>query len=366
MGRRNMGNNEELQEALDRIDIESWMDREGVRYRVTRGARGVQLNVKECPCCGNSSWKVYINQDSGLGNCFSGDCEKKFNKWSFIKASLGHLQVRDVVEHVKNVAREQGWRPPRKTAVAVNLNTELKLPKSVALPVHGRNLKYLENRNISCDIAKYFSLRFSMNGKFDYLDEEGRKRVQDYSKRIIIPVFDLVGDLVSFQGRDITGQAEKKYLFPPGYASTGSHLYNGQNAHGAEDVVIGEGAFDVMATKIALDGQMDLRSVIPIGSFGKHLSHGDDDSQLAKLLTLQEGGLKRVTIMWDGEDKAIEAAIETGLLLRKYGFLARIAVLPKDRDPNEVPPEVVRNAFWKAETVNEAVAVRLRLARRVA
>lgn len=358
--------NEELQEAIDRLDIEAWMDREGVDYRVTRGARGTQLNVRECPCCGNSNYKVYINQDSGLGNCFAGDCEKHYNKWSFIKAFLGNLTVREIVEHVKAVAKEQGWRPPRRQAMATNLNTELKLPASFPLPIKGRNLKYLENRGITTDIAKYFGLRFSKNGTFNYLDEEGRKRVQDYSNRIILPVFDLAGDLVSFQGRDILGTAEKKYLFPPGFASTGSHIYNGHNAHGAESIVVGEGGFDVMATKIALDGEMALREVVPVGSFGKHLSHGDDDSQLAKLLLLKEGGLKYVTIMWDGEDRAISDAIETGLLLRRYGLIARIAVLPKDRDPNEVPPSVVRAAYWKAEVVNEAIAIRMRLARRVA
>jgi DNA primase len=358
--------NEDLQEVLSSIDMEYWLDREGVRYRVTRGARGIQLNVKECPCCGNSNWKVYLNQDSGLGNCFSGDCEKKYNKWSFIRHSLGHLSNRDVVEHIKAVAIEQGWRPPKVQATTVNYKTDLVLPTSYRLPIEGKNLKYLENRNITSVMAKYFSLRFSHRGMFKYLDENGKERFQDYSNRIIIPIFDLSGDLVSFQGRDITGNAEKKYLFPPGFASTGSHLYNGQNAHGAEDVVIGEGVFDVMATKIALDGEMSLRDVVPIGSFGKHLSHGGDDSQLAKLMELKAGGLKRITLMWDGEDRAINDAIETGLLLRKYGFLARIAILPKDRDPNEVAPSVVRNAYWKAETVNDSVAVRLRLARRVA
>ncbi|MCL2874804.1 MAG: DNA primase [Betaproteobacteria bacterium] len=358
--------NEEFQEAIAKLDIESWMDREGVRYRVTRGARGTQLNVKECPCCGNANWKVYINQETGLGNCFSGDCEKKFNKWSFIRTTFGGMSNGDVVRHIEAVAKEQGWRPSRRAAVATNLNSELNLPASYPLPICGRNLKYLDNRGITARIAKYFGLRFSKHGVFRYKDEEGRDRVQDYSNRIILPVFDLLGDLVSFQGRDITGAAEKKYLFPPGFASTGSHLYNGQNAHGAKSIVIGEGGFDVMALKIALDGDMDLRDVVPVGSFGKHLSRGDDDSQLAKLMVLREEGLRIVTFMWDGEDRAISDAIEAGLLLRRYGFTARIAVLPKDRDPNEVAPSVVRDAFWRAEVVNENVAVRLRVVRRAA
>jgi DNA primase len=250
--------------------------------------------------------------------------------------------------------------------VAVNLDTDLKLPESLALPINGRNLKYLENRNITPAICRYFGLRFSKNGVFKYRDDEGKVRSQSYANRIILPVFDLSGDLVSFQGRDITGKAEKKYLFPPGFASTGSHLYNGQNAHRAASIVIGEGAFDVMAIKMAFDEEASLRDVVAVGSFGKHLSHGDDDSQLAKLLALKEEGLKIVTFMWDGEERAINDAIEAALLLRQYGFVARVAVLPKDRDPNEVAPSVVRDAYWKASVVNEAIAVRMKLAKRMA
>jgi len=350
----------ELDEALSTLDMEAWMDREGVRYRVTRGARGKQLNVKECPCCGNSNYKVYINADTGLGNCFHGDCETKFNRWKFISSYL-NVSHREAIDHIKQVAREQGWRPPKKVSAAVNLNVnELKLPNSLALPINGRNLKYLENRSITNDIAGYFNLRFCLRGTFDYRDDAGRPMRQDYSNRIIIPVFGLAGELVSFQGRDITGAADKKYLFPPGFASTGSHLYNGHNAVGAESIVIGEGAFDVMATKIALDGEMALRDVVPVGSFGKHLSIGDD-GQLGKLMALREKGLKRVTFMWDAERQAIKDAVMAAKLLNGYGFITRIALLPKGRDPNEVAPSVVRAAYWRATVINNATAAKLLL-----
>lgn len=357
---------DDLGEIMDSIDMEAYLDREGIRYRVTRGARGTQLNVRECPCCGNTDYKVYIGAETGLGNCFAGSCEQKFNKWSFIKANMGATGGAQVIEHVKSIAKEQGWRPTRVKAVATNIKTDLLMPESIALPHGTRNLNYLENRNISGSVSSYFGLRFSQKGAFHYKDDSGKERKQSYANRIIIPIFNLAADLVSFQGRDITGKAEKKYLFPPGFAATGSHLYNGQNAHGSEDVVMGEGAFDVMAIKIALDEQSELRCVTPIGSFGKHLSAGGDNSQLDKLLELREGGLKRVTLMWDAEPAALEAAIEVGLLLRKYGLIARIAILPPGRDPNEVPPSVVRDAYWKAVVVNESVAVRMRLARKVA
>lgn len=339
--------NEDLQEALDTIDMESYLDREGIDYKVTQGSRGTQLNIKECPVCGNAKWKVYLNAETGLGNCFSGDCEAKFNRWAFIKSHLAAATVREIVEHVKEVASEQGWQPKVRHTAAVRSTADLQLPESQALPVSGRNLKYLDNRGIDASTASYFRLSICMKGQF--------------ANRILIPIYDLDGTLVSFQGRDITGTAERKYLFPAGFASTGSYLYNGQNAVGAERIVIGEGAFDVMAIKVAFDADPALRSVVPVGSFGKHLSDGSDQSQLAKLVKLKESGLKEVTFMWDGEKKATQDAVKAALKVRGLGLIARIAFLPKDRDPNEVAPQVVRDAFWKAEALTPATAAKIKL-----
>ena len=354
--------NEELQEALETIDMEAWLDREGIDYKVTRGSRGVQLNVKECPCCGGSNWKVYLNAETGLGNCFSGDCDlMKFNKWKFIKSHLGSSTTREVVEHVKHVAEEQGWKPVVRKSAPVAMSEELKLPESIALPHNGRNLKYLDNRGITADVAGYFHLRFSQKGKFWFTDPEGNRRAQDYAHRVLIPIFDLDGKLVSFQGRDTTGTADKKYLFPPGFASTGTYLYNGHNAVGAEHIVIGEGAFDVIAIKLALDADPNLREIVPVGSFGKHLSVGGDTSQLGMLMRLKEQGLKVVTFMWDGEKRATRDAVMAALEVRKIGLMARIAFLPKDKDPNEVAPNVVRECFYKAEALTPATAAKIKL-----
>lgn len=359
---RPAGRNEELQEILETIDMESWMDQEGIRYKTVRGSSGRQANLKECPCCGNDKYKVYIGLETGLGNCFV--CEEKFNKWKFIKAYLG-TNNRAAIEHIKTVAREQGWRPPKRQSMAVELSAaDLALPASISMPHMGRNLKYLDNRSITGDIAAYFDLRFSHRGKFDYLDDDGRPVSQDYSNRIIIPIFDLTGHLVSFQGRDITGTSEKKYLFPPGFASTGTHLYSGHNAIGAKRIAVGEGVFDVAAIKIALDGEMALRDVVPIGTFGKHLSHGDSDSQLAKLMALKAQGLEEVTFLWDGEPAAIDAAIEAALLLHKMGLRARLGILPEGKDPNEIPAAVLRKVFYQARVVTPATATQMRLRKR--
>ncbi|TSP13980.1 DNA primase [Cupriavidus campinensis] len=362
-----MSHDDELSEILESIDMEYVLDNEGAKYKKTRGARGLQLNLRECPFCGSTKWKVYMNADSGLGNCFSGDCEAKFGKWSFIKAMLGDaFSVRDVVDYIKRVAREQGWRPKKRVTIATNTDTAVILPDSIELPTGGRNLRYLDNRGITSEIAKYFGMRYCHNGHFEFEKPEGGVGRQDYSHRVILPVFDLDGDLVTFQGRDITGTSPKKYLFPPGLEGTGSHIYNGHNAHRASHICMGEGAFDVAAIKIAFDHDSALRGVVPVGSFGKHLSEGDERSQLAKLMTLKGEGLRTITFMWDGEKQAIDDAIDAALLCRRHGFTARVAILPNDKDPNEVAPDVVRQAFWRAETISPATAAKLKMTRRVA
>lgn len=352
-----MRDDTELQEALNKLDIAAYLDQEGIDYKETTGSSGAQLNVRTCPVCGHSKWKVFLNASTGLGNCFSGSCEAKFNKFSFIRAQSG-LGGRDLIEHIKALASAIGWRPARKRSVAVERDySKLRLPTSHPIPIGGRNLAYLENRGIDKVIAEYFHLRFCKKGYFVSTDEQGRKFYQDYSNRVIIPIYDLDGEMVSFQGRDITGTAEKKYLFPPGFASTGEHLFNGMNVIACQHVVINEGVFDVIATKLALDTDPDLRSVVPVGSFGKHLSEG----QIRKLLVLQVRGVKRVTIMWDGELKALDDAIKAGLSLLGYGFEVFIAILPKDKDPNEVPASEVVRAFYGATRLTQQSAIRLRM-----
>lgn len=355
-------NSRELEAALDKIDMEYWLSREAVDYKVVRGRSGIQLNIKTCPVCGGENWKVYMGQDTGLGNCFSGSCETKFSKYNFIRHSLGNPTHKDTIEHIKAVAKEQGWRPAVARSMATNTDVSgLKFPESHPIPIKGRNLKYLDRRNISLQTAKHFGLRFCLKGHFESVNAEGRRETQSYDNRVIIPIFNIGGDLVSFQGRDIIGTAEKKYLFPPGFASTGSLIYNGHNAYGCVEACMGEGAFDVFAIHQAFVEDSTLCSVAAIGSFGKHLSSGDENSQLAKLIELKEAGLLRVTLMWDAEKQALLDAVDAALKIKECGLIVRLAELPKGKDPAECVPQQIRDAFWNARTIDSAEAARLKL-----
>jgi DNA primase len=349
---------------LNELDISSWLDWYGIDYRRTTGSHGIQLNIRECPVCGNSNWKVYLNEETGLGNCFHGDCETKFNKFKFIKAAIHANNFKEVMDNLDDYLDAVGWKPKPKEKPQENPfvnHQSFYMPNFIPLPIKGRNLKYLTQRGISQEATAYFGLGFCKEGSYQYKKPDGNLGYKDFSMRVIIPIKDIDGKVVSFQGRDITGKAEKKYLFPAGVRSTGSLFYNGEHAVGAESIVINEGVFDVIATWQAFNEDPSMRSIIPVGSFGKHISFGNDrDSQINYLLTLKEKGLKVITMMWDGEHRAICDAIQTALKLKKYGFVVRVAILA-GKDPNELPPVIVRQAYWNAETIDTQVATKLLL-----
>ncbi len=351
---------ERIEELLDAVDMELWLDDQGIDYKPTSGSSGPQFNIRECPFCGGSEWKVYMNQETGKGNCFHGSCEQRFGKWGFIRRHLGDPPVHAMRDHLRQFARDMGWRPPKKQSAPVEIPTTIALPDSYPLPIEGRNLRYLEERGIGVDLAAYFHLRYCDEGWWNWV-EDGQRRGSRFDKRIIIPVFDMNGQMVTFQGRDITGTSTRKYLFPSKLPATGRHIYNIQNAVGCEEACLGEGAFDVWSIKAAFDADPELRGVAAIGSFGKHLSYGstEGDDQLGRLLQLKRRGLKRVTIMWDGEAKVIKDAINAWRHMASIGLKGAIALLPPGKDPNEVTGDIVRRAYKDAVTLDRASAMRL-------
>jgi DNA primase len=354
-------NHSDLTELLEYVDLESWLDYESIDHRVIYGRSGDQANIKTCPRCGGSEWKVYMGIESGIGNCFHGSCvgEKFFNVYTFALNHLG-LSPAKTIESLKTFAKNSGYRQRRKS-ITQRIQGEVKLPDNHKLPINNKNLKYLTNRGFDNEVSKYFDWRYVTSGSYIYQDAKDIQRYQRYDGRVLMPIYDINGVLRTFQGRDITGDSDRKYLFPPGLCGSGRFLYNAYNAVTAERVVLGEGVFDVAAIKCAVDEVVDLRDVVPLGSFGKSLSMASEgDSQLTEFATLKKNGLKEVTFMWDGEKSTIQAAFEAAMKLHaNTGLLCKVAVLPKNCDPNEATPEQVRAAFYQAVVANKRSAMKI-------
>lgn len=347
---------------LEAVEVSEFLDSEGLDYRLASGSSGEQLNVKECPCCGNSRWKVYLNAETGLGNCFV--CDEKFNFWKFIAAVLGTTDGALIRRRLSQLAKEIGYRPKKKIEVAADFD-EAVLPLSLALPdKEGRNAVYLEKRGITGEYSRRFGLRWCRYGYHEYT-YKGEKKTQRFNDRIIIPILNLDGELVTFQGRDITGESDRKYLFPAQMPATGRYLYNGHEAMArkAKHIIMNEGAFDVIPTAIACDVIPELKGIVPVGSFGKSLSKsvGDKPSQVDALRTLkQKAGLQTVTMMWDGEPAALQSALKACQDITKLGLEARIALLPAGKDPNEVDSSEIARSFADAKPYSRLLDVRWR------
>lgn len=353
----------EFSDILEQIDPESYLDHLGVTYRRTAGRSGPQLNVRQCPRCGGTGWKVFLNAETGLGSCFHGDCvgQPGFNLWSFTAALVGREQAAPTLLEHAGVGR---WRPRRKkievTTPAVSWG-DIALPESIPMPFEGRLHKYLVERGITERVAKTLRWRFSLRGHYDYVGHDGRPAKQSYAHRILIPVFNLEGRLVTFQGRDTTGTGERKYLFPPGLPGTGMYFYNAHNAIGSTQIVIAEGAFDVAAVLMALQEDPTLECVGVVGSFGKDIAIASSgECQFSQLVRLRDAGLQGITMMWDGEPGTILKAATKGLEVQsKLGIPVRLARLPLNKDPNEVSAEVVRKTYRDAITLSKQAVMRL-------
>jgi len=353
----------EIRDILDAVLLEDVLDREGVDYKLGHGSSGEQLNIHECPFCGGSSWKVYANRDSGLGNCFHGSCGETFNTFSFTEA-LTTKTRRDTFLYLERLAKEMGWRPKKRveTQTEVEANKDWKLPDSFPLPTaDGQNLGYLRNRRVDDKVSAYFHLRYCDDGWFNYTKPDGEHGGMNFANRVLIPIYDLDGTMVTFQGRDLSGESDRKYLFPPGLPGTGRFLYNGQNATHKASLILCEGAFDVIRTWVNVR-ETDYKDHGVVGSFGIHLSKGQDgNDQKNKFLRLKSWGLRNIIMFWDSEDAAYEKALIAAGDLKRMGFKVKIARPPKGKDPGDLSALETTAALDAAVTLTPINLLKLRV-----
>lgn len=355
----------------DPLSLEDLLIHEGIDYRTSSGNKGMQLNIRECqnPHCQNDNWKVYANQETSLGNCFA--CDEGLNVFKFTRFLLqnrgGMPSNRDVGLYLNDVRRKLGYRPKRKVEVTVAVQDDLRgvaLPQSASLPYSdGWMHPYLLSRGIDGSYAAKFHLKYASFGTHVYVNDLGETKSQRFQERIIIPVYDLAGGLVTFQGRDVTGFGER-YLFAGGLPGTGRYLYNGHvcAARRSKTAVMGEGAFDVIKTQIALDQYADTQHVTAIGSWGKHLSNfRDGEDQIQALQRLKRHGLEEIVLMWDGEPKAYEAALDAAADILKIGLNVRVAILPAGKDPGELDARIIADAYRNALPATRLTLLRMRM-----
>ena len=172
----------DLKTMLDELDIRDYLDTQGIEYKTSRSRKGTQLILKECPVCGNDGWKVYLNEESGLGNCFAGDHPpgENFNKWSFIRAHLDHPAPRMVIEHIEGYLDSVGYTIERERK-PMSYEALTDLPDGAfSLPTpSGQTVQYLHDRGVTARQCEYFRLHFCERGAFRF-KIDSREQHQDF------------------------------------------------------------------------------------------------------------------------------------------------------------------------------------------
>lgn len=193
--------------------------------------------VIQCPKC--SRWKLYVNPEKRNWVCFYCD-EGGGTRGLFRLLGLQHeedaasefarlrVQARGRVRETAPVAPTRHALPPEFRFLRTDD------PETVFSPTYW---DYLRKRGVTDEMTQKWGLGYCVGGKL--------------AGFLIIPITDLNGNIISYQGRRILGVGQKSYN-PPGDAGL---LFNLNFAKGSPGLVIVEGPFDAMAvhTKMAAE-----------------------------------------------------------------------------------------------------------------
>lgn len=333
----------QIQDTLDSIDIEEFIDSYGLDYRTVASSNGLQANIKTCPSCGNDNYKCYINLETGLGKCHSGSCDMGgFNLWIFMEKVGNCTNYKATKSFIGRVAASQGWRPAKKRAPAKLDFGALNMPPMVDIKRGSVVEDYLNKRGFRKETINHFNLKFCEKGGIEEISPiDGSVHFKDFSQRVIFPILDYDGNLVNYQGRSITGK-QPKYLNPTGHALSGTHLYNVNNGHGAQEIVLVEGVTDVAKTHQHFMEENEFRNVLVLGTFG--MSLGEEQIEILRKLC-DEGG-NMITVMWDSERAAVRSMVEACKVLQHLNIRSRMALLPDGVDPGSAKKKQLIQAYY--------------------
>ena len=301
----------------------------------------------------------FVNDEKGFYHCFSSD------KHGDIFSFLQETERLSFPEAVERLAGEAGLAMPVQDARSVEqdrqrstlqdwLETaaawfegELKRPSGQTARA------YLEKRKLPTDDWKRFRIGYAPSGRTtlkDYLiskgarpadlvqaglliqPEDGGAPYDRFRDRIMFPITDLRGKVISFGGRALDAKEKAKYLNgPETELFSKSHvlygLYDARKLLGAGDahapLVVVEGYMDVIACQRA--------GIAAVAGMGTALT----EDQMALMWRFHP----EPTLCFDGDaagQRAVARAIERALPHLKPGKSFKFAIVTGGKDPDDV------------------------------
>lgn len=287
------------------IDIIALLEENDIKYHT--GGKNVTSGWVEinCPFCSDPSYHLGINLTSGFHHCWI--CGAKGKSERLIQHLLGisYSQAKQIAEDFNT---NQNYEEKTKTVVS-----SIKYPpKGTEKDFPFAHRQYLQKRNFDPNflIEKYnIKACLQLGGSLAY--------------RVIIPIV-IDKQIVSYTGRDITGEQESKY----------KHLNNEESIIPVKDCLYN---IDTVNNKIVLvEGVMD---VWRIGDGCSAMFGMEYTTHQLNILFSKE--IKEAYVLFDGEKKAIKKAHKLANTLST--FIPKVHVLElDDGDPADMNEDEVR------------------------
>ncbi len=215
--------------------------------------------------------------------------------------------------------------------------------------------EYLKKRNISPEIQEEFKLGFAPadgNSLYRFLKSkgfserlmvksglirsggEGERYYDFFRNRILFPIRNIEGKIISFGGREITGEGPKYLNLPETEVYQKNRVLYGlwegkESIRSQKKVILVEGYIDVLRCF-----QSGIRNVV--ATCGTALTPGQ--ANLMKRFT------SHVVIVYDGDEAGLSAAMRATSILLQAGLAVSAVTLPEGKDPDD---------FLQSHTVSE-------------
>ena len=330
--------------------------------RLTLERRGGAYWAK-CPFHGSgeertASFKVY--EETGTYHCFG--CKESGNAIHFLRKHDGL----DFLEAVETLASQVGMEVPKQetpidtsNATKINNRAAQVFYEQLKSSQGEKTIKYLKERGISGETAKFFQLGYSskkkpslyenLKGEFNEtdLDESGLFGKNDdgeyydrFRDRLMFPIRNIKGECIAFGGRLLSDKKDQaKYLNSPEtktykkkYELYGLYEIREINKR-PESIFLVEGYMDVIGLF-----QHDIKNAV--ASSGTAFTQ----EQLRKILSYTN----TIYIVFDGDEAGYKAswrAVENALPLLREDTRISFIFLKPDEDPDSFVSTNGKDAF---------------------
>lgn len=264
-----------IDEALELIDIEAWLS----EYVDTKEASSSNIKLEECPKCGNSKYKLYVNVDTKKWYCQRCEWGRGYEDPTILMAEVSGRALYDIRKELSSMVAPTTPASAFMQKLQAPITKEQIKLESLILPGEDnfndytglKVLEYAMSRGLNANHINEYKLRFSTKLKNIKID------------CLLFPIYyeDII---VGWQGRRISDR-EPKYISGENIKNNLWPISNGiANYTFNGEVVLVEGVFDALGAISC--------GYRALSTFGKAIS-------LKQIQLLKNLKIKKIYLCWD-------------------------------------------------------------------